>query len=318
MGEPRRGEGGGRRWRAVAAGVVVLALAGYLVVQYVSTQFGPPRCVVRAQGDGERYELEPEMARNAAAIGAVGSARGLPERAVTIALATAMQESSLRNIDHGDRDSLGLFQQRPSQGWGTPEQIMDPVYAAGKFYEGLVEVPGYTDLPLTVAAQEVQRSGFPDAYAKHEPQAALLTAALTGREAASLTCTGLGTPPAGDPERVRAKLRHEFGADLLAGAEVSGGRSAPGDGDLVIPVPGGGSSPAEGDAASGRAPDPERRGWELAHWSLANASELGIARIAYGGRVWESERSGDGWRTARGTAADEGVRLTLVREPAAS
>ncbi len=69
---------------------------------------------------------------------------------MTIALATAMQESQLRNIGHGDRDSVGLFQQRPSQGWGTFEQIQDPVYSAGRFYDHLAEVPGYSRLPLTV------------------------------------------------------------------------------------------------------------------------------------------------------------------------
>ena len=114
---------------------------------------------------------------------------------MTIALATAMQESGLRNIDHGDRDSLGLFQQRPSQGWGTEQQILDPVYSAGKFYEHLVKVPGYSRLPLTVAAQRVQRSGYPQAYAKHEPDATLLAAALTGRAPAALNCEGR---PSGD------------------------------------------------------------------------------------------------------------------------
>ena len=73
--------------------------------------------------------------------------RGLPERAVVIALATAQQESRLRNLDYGDRDSLGLFQQRPSQGWGTEAQVQDPVYAAGKFYDGLVKVPELGDRP---------------------------------------------------------------------------------------------------------------------------------------------------------------------------
>lgn len=162
---------------------MLVALAGYLALQYLSGHKGAPRCVVGPVGGGEgrTYELSPEQAANAATVSAVGTTRGLPERAVTIALATAMQESSLRNIDHGDRDSLGLFQQRPSQGWGTPEQIMDPVYSAGEFYEHLVEVPGYSRLPLTVAAQKVQKSGFPQAYAKHEPDSALLAAALTGR-----------------------------------------------------------------------------------------------------------------------------------------
>ena len=152
--------------------MVLSAVAGYLAVQYVTGNTRGPGCkVVSAKGDGATYEFTPEQAVNAATITAVGTARELPERAVTIALATALQESTLRNIDHGDRDSLGLFQQRPSQGWGTPKEIMDPTYSAGKFYEHLEEVPGYTRLPLTVAAQRVQRSGFPQAYAKHEPDA---------------------------------------------------------------------------------------------------------------------------------------------------
>ncbi|MGC3001562.1 hypothetical protein ACPF8X_25125, partial [Streptomyces sp. G35A] len=181
----------GRLFRFGAALVVLLAVAGYVVVQYVTGGPGGPGCrVVSGKGDGATYEFTPEQAVNAATITAVGTARDLPERAVTIALATALQESALRNIDYGDRDSLGLFQQRPSQGWGTPQEIMDPAYAAARFYEHLVKVPGYTRLPLTVAAQRVQRSGFPQAYAKHEPDATLLAAALTGRSAATLTCEG--------------------------------------------------------------------------------------------------------------------------------
>ena len=112
--------------------------------------------------------------------------RGLPDRAVVIALATAQQESGLRNLDYGDRDSLGLFQQRPSQGWGTPEQVQDPVYAAGKFYDGLVQVPGWETGRLTEVAQQVQLSGFPEAYQKHQAMAEDLTAALTDN---TLTCT---------------------------------------------------------------------------------------------------------------------------------
>jgi hypothetical protein len=119
-----------------------------------------------------------EQAANAATIAEVATARGLPDRAVVIALATARQESGLRNLDHGDRDSLGLFQQRPSQGWGTPEQVRDPVYAAGEFYERLVGVPNWQTGRLTDVAQTVQRSGFPEAYQKHEAIAVALTAAL--------------------------------------------------------------------------------------------------------------------------------------------
>ncbi|MDG4862150.1 heavy metal transporter, partial [Streptomyces sp. T-3] len=204
----------GRIIRIAAALVVLLAVAGYLVVQYEGGGKRAPRCtVVSAAGDGATYEMSTQQAVNAATISAVGTSRGMPERAVTIALATALQESGLRNIRHGDRDSLGLFQQRPSQGWGTTEQIMDPVYAAEKFYEHLDKVPGYSRLPLTVAAQRVQRSGFPQAYAKHEPDASLLAAAMTGRAAATFTCEA-GTAPdnePGDPAKVREALTRDFG-----------------------------------------------------------------------------------------------------------
>ncbi|MFE1500870.1 hypothetical protein ACFW89_38175, partial [Streptomyces albidoflavus] len=108
---------------------------------------------------------------NAKVIVATGVQKRVPARGQVVALATALQESTLINLDHGDRDSLGLFQQRPSQGWGTREQLMDPVYSSGKFYDRLVKLKDWEQMPVTVAAQKVQRSGFPDAYAKHEPLA---------------------------------------------------------------------------------------------------------------------------------------------------
>ncbi|UGY93475.1 hypothetical protein [Streptomyces gobiensis] len=305
----RQAKGGGRRARTVGACVVLLGLVGYLVVHYKSTEHGPPRCVVRGVDGEQPYEIEPQMARNAATIQAVAASRGLPERAVTIALATALQESALRNIDYGDRDSVGLFQQRPSQGWGSAEQILDPVYSAGKFYDHLVEIPGYTRLPLTVAAQKVQLSGFPQAYAKHEPRAAQLTAALTGRRAATLNCTGSGEPRPGDTARVRQKLTREFGEDVLpTDSGTSAGRSAP-SGVISIPVR---ATARSADNAKAGPAGTSRRGWELAHWALANASELGIERISYGKLVWDARNSADGWRKNDSSASTE-VRLTLAR-----
>ena len=106
-------------------------------------------------------EVSGEQAENASLIAAIAIERGLPARAVSIALATAFQESKLVNIDYGDRDSLGLFQQRPSQGWGTAEEILDPVYSTNAFYDALVQVDGYEDMEITEAAQQVQRSAFP-------------------------------------------------------------------------------------------------------------------------------------------------------------
>ncbi|MFF6993375.1 heavy metal transporter [Streptomyces sp. NPDC008313] len=289
----------GRLLRFGAAVAVLLAVAGYLAAQYVTGGTGAPRCtVVSGKGDGASYEFSAEQAVNAATISAVGTSRGMPERAVTIALATALQESGLRNIRHGDRDSLGLFQQRPSQGWGTSKQIMDPTYASGVFYEHLAKVPGYSRLPLTVAAQRVQRSGYPQAYAKHEPDATLLAAALTGRSAATLTCEGRpAATRTGGTDSVRAALVRDFGRDAFqeagaeVGAEVGATRPSPTpraavSGTVTVPV-------AEGTA--GKA-DARRRGWEVAHWAVANSTALHIREVSYAGRVWTSGSTGSQWR----------------------
>ncbi|WP_232544272.1 hypothetical protein [Streptomyces buecherae] len=334
-----------RRARAGVACAVLLALVGYATAHVLTGGGGPPRCVVRA--DGQRLELDPEQSRHAATIAAVAASRGLPDRAVTIALATAMQESGLHNIRRGDRDSLGLFQQRPSQGWGTTRQILDPVYASGKFFDDLVKVPGYSRLPLTVAAQRVQFSGFPQAYAKHEAKARLLTASLTGHLAASFRCPALpddGEP--GDPRRLRALVAREFGPVVggSGGGDEArrGGNAATELGGIGEPDTGaareetadGGASPTPAEGAAGppgpstrpgtderdaggsevRVPvratapggDPRQRGWELAHWALAHAGELRVARISFDGREWSASASEKGWRTVSRKGAHSG------------
>ncbi|MFE9801528.1 C40 family peptidase [Streptomyces goshikiensis] len=126
----------------------------------------------------EGLELPDEQIPHAKTIVATGIAMKIPERGQVVALATAIQESRLRNLTYGDRDSLGLFQQRPSQGWGTPEQIRDPVYASTRFYKGLLEVKGWQQMTITQAAQAVQRSGYPDAYAQWEPLSRALQQAI--------------------------------------------------------------------------------------------------------------------------------------------
>lgn len=140
---------------------------------------------------------------NAKTIQATGVAMSIPARGQVVALATALQESGLRNLTYGDRDSLGLFQQRPSQGWGTANEILDPVHSSTKFYEGLNKVSGWQSLSVTQAAQAVQRSGFPEAYAKWEPLATALQKAIepllskTGGPSPSPSPSGsadIGTP----------------------------------------------------------------------------------------------------------------------------
>lgn len=131
---------------------------------------------------GSITPLNDERRANAQIIVAVGRELGVPDYGIVIALATAMQESSLRNINWGDRDSLGLYQQRPSTGWGTAEQIMDPAYATRLFFggpqnpnrgrtRGLLDIAGWQGMALTDAAQRVQISAFPLAYGKWEPSA---------------------------------------------------------------------------------------------------------------------------------------------------
>jgi murein DD-endopeptidase MepM/ murein hydrolase activator NlpD len=183
-------------------------------------------------------QLGDQQMHNAAVVVSVGQRMTVPPRGWVIAIATALQESNLINLSNlgsrNDHDSLGLFQQRPSQGWGSAQQIMDPVYASTKFYERLLQVPKWQNLALTEAAQDVQKSAFPDAYAKHEPLAAQIVNALTGgaaRAAADLpaakTCAKPGqisasgwTAPVvaaiGSGFRTPERPTHD-GVDIMAG-----------------------------------------------------------------------------------------------------
>ncbi|MDO3700350.1 hypothetical protein Q3W71_01475 [Micromonospora sp. C28SCA-DRY-2] len=128
------------------------------------------------QGEQSRIELNDEQTANVKAIIAATKKSGMDERAAVVAIATALQESKLENLGHlgerNDHDSQGLFQQRPSSGWGTVEQITDPEYSTMAFLKGLKQVDGWQDMPLTVAAQTVQVSAYPDHYAQWEQQAA--------------------------------------------------------------------------------------------------------------------------------------------------
>ena len=182
------------RIRVPLLGALALALPVALVVGFIvwwNGGVGPilGREVCRIDGPGGSVTLDREQVANASTIAAVAHQRQLPSRAVTVGLATAMQESELRNLEGGDHDSAGLFQQRPSQGWGSFNEVTDPVYAAGAFFSALVTVERWQRLPITVAAQTVQRSAYPDAYQQHEAQAETLSAALTGRRGAALSCT---------------------------------------------------------------------------------------------------------------------------------
>ncbi len=154
--------------------------------------------------------IDPEQARNAAIIAGMSIKRGLKPRAASIALATAYQESDIRNLDYGHADSIGLFQQRPSKGWGTIEQIMDPWYSTRSFYRVMERIKNWQTRDINDVAQAVQRSAYPDAYRKHVDRARTLASSLTGESPATFSCV-VAHPGKADPVGMKEFLAKTLG-----------------------------------------------------------------------------------------------------------
>lgn len=283
----------GRKPIAVIAVIAALALLGALGLvlafnsvggRIVLPQFGP-ECTVRADGE---VTLDYVQMANAATITAVGLRRKMPERALVVALATALQESKLENLEDGDRDSLGLFQQRPSQGWGTPEKIQDPRYAAGKFYTALKKVKGWEKMKVTEAAQRVQRSAYPNAYEKWADESAVLAKALSGRATSAVECTISGDPVlrgAAAATALAAGMRLDWGKGLGAidATQATG---------VTVPV------------------KDSKAGWRYAHWLVSHASSTGLERVRFADRVWTA---GEGkWQPV--TAEQQAAGGTVVAD----
>lgn len=305
------------RTSAIVAGAVALAVVlGALVVVLNLTEkvMGGPTGDCSVTVDGHTVEINDDQAENASLIAAIAVRRGLPARAASIALATAFQESKLRNIEYGDRDSLGLFQQRPSQGWGTTEEVLDPVHATNAFYDALVEVDGYESMEITEAAQEVQRSAFPGAYADHEDDGRALASALTGYSPATFTCDLEGSAPSASKalagsgltdraEAVRTELLARFGDVPLGGFAPGGVRS----GHMK------GSAHYDGRAIDAFVRPISRankvRGWAMAHWAVANAARLRIRTVIFDDRIWTAGR--EGWRDYDVPSSSKGDRRIL-------
>lgn len=232
-----------------------------------------------------RVKLQPEQVRHAATITAVGARREVPERAIVVALATAMQESELRNLGSGDRDSIGLFQQRPSQGWGRPEQLRDPRYATAVFYERLLKVPNWEQMRVTDAAQAVQRSAHPELYQKWEPDAVALTSAFLGAAPGGVSCALREERPAAGDAAV---------AGLVKDLQMDWG-------ELNVERP-----KAEQDSGPLVAVeiDEEVTGWRIAHWMVAWSRTYGVETVTYAGRKWSAD-------TGKWEAAGEGTGAEL-------
>jgi hypothetical protein len=194
------------------------ALSPTAVAPVTACGSGPVQAGVNVNG----YQtLDASQIGNAQIIYNVAEDLQLSPRAPVIAIATALQESMLRNLPHGTADSLGLFQQRPSQGWGSPAELLNPVYATSAFYARLVQVAGWQTLPLAVAAQDVQRSGDPGAYGHWESLADALVSTFSGAATACVRDAGGHVPasgatqqpgglslPAGTPAPVRAAISY--------------------------------------------------------------------------------------------------------------
>jgi hypothetical protein len=301
----RGGRGGrNRRRRGPIAGLIAIALlvlAGVGAWAWWNGSVGTVavREHCTAVSSGQPAELDPEQAGNAAIIAAVARKRGLPARAASIGIATAIQESKLRNINYGDRDSLGLFQQRPSQGWGTRKQITDPVYATNAFYDVLAKVDGYETMEITKVAQRVQRSAFPDAYADHEPEARIIASALSGYSPAGFGC--VLHPSAATAQAVTGNGLTPRATALTRAADREAGRKA------VSPV--GTSGTAMRFTVPNTAGD--RDAWALAHWAVARAAGLEVTQVDVADRRWNRASSTDGW-TARPTPLPNGTVVITV------
>jgi hypothetical protein len=227
-------------------------------------------CAVTA--NGETYVRTAEQTNYAALIAAVGARRELNSFASTIGIATAMQESGLRNLDYGDRDSLGLFQQRPSQGWGTEEEVRDPHHAALVFYWRLKKLDGWQDMRVTDAAQAVQRSGFPEAYEKHADEAAAWAAAFRGDEPfAAVNCD---LDAVAEPSTAKAfadRVDADWGEDVYEVAVV--GRN---DRAVLLGI----------TAASGSQQDLDA----IANWAVGVAPAEAVASVVLGDEQWLREQ----------------------------
>jgi len=288
------------RPRVVLPILVVLAVlvgGGYLAVRAIGRHL-PARlpitlqsqiCVVDGEYEGQPkvVDLDPEQMANAATIAAVGITRKVPPRAIVVALAAAQQESKLYNLPEGDRDSVGLFQQRPSQGWGTAEQISDPRYAAGRFFTALLKVKNWQSLRIADAAQKVQRSFNGELYQQWAPSAQVMADAFTGTNGRALACTITD-----QPERRGAAATTALGESLaLDWGKVSTSDNATG---LAVIVTG------------------DQAGWQYAHWLVAHAAGQSVKSVTFGNQTWTAKQGS--WSTRSADPAVAGGAQQVVAE----
>jgi hypothetical protein len=250
------------RRATIALVVVTLALAG-VVVGGVALYRAYDRTTASTGCTFAAFSTDTGQAAIASTLVGVVVTRGLPERAAVLVIAAALQESKLRNIPdgQGDRDSVGVLQQRPSQGWGTPAQLADPKYAAGAFLNHLVEVANWQTMPLADAIQTVQVSADGSAYAKHEARAQAIADALTGATPRGIDCRFAVPTQVAPVATVASQLRSAL--------------------------------PVQAPSAAGRRVSVPGASWTSAAWFVANADRLGIDEVDYAGYRWRRDA---GWQ----------------------
>jgi hypothetical protein len=270
----------------VVAVLLMLALViggasygGYAIYRHFATSLIAPGC--QAGTGANALPVDPGQAPVAATIAGVAARMGLPTRALEIAYATALQESKLTNLPGGDRDSVGVFQQRPSQGWGTVAQLEDPQYAATAFFKALVKVPNYLSIPEYQAAQDVQHSADGYAYEQWESTAAQLASAYI---AAPHAVTCWYTPSrTGHPQvaPVETRMAEVFGPAGQGGvlSRVTTGRSG-----IIVSV---GAD----------------KGWTVANWLMSHASMYGLTKVSYDGWTWSASLTESSWQADPGGRA---------------
>ncbi len=241
-------------------------------------------CLVHSTGFD--VPLSTDQAGIAATIAGVASGRALPVRAVTIAYAAALQESDLQNLPYGDRDSVGVFQQRPSEGWGTRAELLNPIYASTKFFAALAAVPGYLRLPIYQAAQDVQRSADGSAYSQYAPQGAVMAQGFAGSQARTVWCWyGSGVRGRGDLAAADRALSAAFGPMRVRDV-----------GDPVVAV---------------RVPS-RASGWAVACWLMTHAASYRIKHVRFSGYEWTAANGQRGWRKVRPSRHWPAGRLTVA------
>jgi hypothetical protein len=266
---------GWRKAGIVTLVVLVLAAAGVVGLVHVLTRLAPELAGegCAAGNSHETIPLDSEQAAIAATIAGVAHRQDMPPHAVTVAYATAMQESHLHNLDFGDRDSVGVFQQRPSQGWGPAAKLTDPVYATTRFFEALATIHGYQGMPVYEAAQDVQHSADGYAYGQYQQMASRMTAAFTGRLPHAVWCWP-GAPGRAKPALTSAarQLAYAFGGLRMRTS----------------------SAPRDAPALTVAARTPAL-GWAVAAWLVTHAATLHLADVSYDGYRWHAAASNTRW-----------------------